>query len=176
MTAESPSAGRPMLAAKFGHVNLVARDWRSLAAFYTSVFGCVFVPPERDYSGRDLERGSGVPGATLRGAHLRLPGGDPTGPTIEIFEYPNELDALPPAANRPGWGHIAFSVADVATAREIVLREGGSRVGDIVTLETSNGLRVEWTYVTDPEGNILELQTWSDAPAAPLPSEIGAPD
>ena len=40
---------------------------------------------------------------------------------------------------------------------------GGSRVGDIVTLATTDGRRVTWCYVTDPEGNIVELQAWSDA-------------
>ena len=69
------------LNARYGHTNLVARDWRSLAAFYEEHFGCVPVPPERDYRGPDLEAGTGVPGAALQGAHLRLPGHGPNGPT-----------------------------------------------------------------------------------------------
>ena len=60
--------------ARFGHVNLIARDWRKLADFYIERFGCHIVPPERDYSGPDLEAATGVPRAALRGAHLRLPG------------------------------------------------------------------------------------------------------
>jgi catechol 2,3-dioxygenase-like lactoylglutathione lyase family enzyme len=60
--------------ARFGHVNLIARDWRSLAAFYTRMLGCELVPPERDYRGAALAAGTGIPGAALRGAHLRLPG------------------------------------------------------------------------------------------------------
>ena len=170
----STSDPRPAVDAKFGHVNLVANDWRRLAGFYTAVFGCVLIPPERDYSGADFERGSGVAGAKLRGAHLRLPGYASAGPTIEIFEYAQELDSLPPAANRPGWGHIAFGVVDVRVARDVVLREGGSRVGEVVTLETSDGRRVEWTYVTDPEGNILELQTWFEAGADARTNDIRA--
>ena len=38
--------------ARFGHVNLTGADWRRLAAFYTDLFGCVLVPPERDYPRR----------------------------------------------------------------------------------------------------------------------------
>lgn len=38
---------------------------------------------------------------------------------------------------------------------------GGAPVGEQVTLQTSDGRRVTWCYVTDPEGNIIELQTWS---------------
>ena len=151
-----------MIDARFGHVNLIARDWRALADFYTRVFGCEFVPPERDYSGDDLAAGTGVPGATLRGAHLRLPGHGPSGPTLEIYQFGSMPDGLPPAANRPGFQHIAFAVPSVGDAREKVLAEGGAAVGSVVTLQTSDGRFVTWAYVTDPEGNIVELQSWSD--------------
>jgi catechol 2,3-dioxygenase-like lactoylglutathione lyase family enzyme len=152
-----------VIEARFGHINLIARDWRRLAAFYTSVFGCTFVPPERDYSGPDLARGTGVAGAALRGAHLRLPGLGLDGPTLEIYEYTPSLPGSPPAANRPGFGHIAFAVPDDADARSSVLTEGGGSVGEVVTLETADGRRVTWCYVTDPEGNIVELQSWTKA-------------
>ncbi len=46
--------------ARYGHTNLIARDWRALASFYESVFGCVVVPPERNFSGPDLEAGTGI--------------------------------------------------------------------------------------------------------------------
>lgn len=150
-----------MIDARFGHVNLVARDWRALARFYEQVFGCVPVPPERDYSGPDLSAGTGVPNAALRGVHLRLPGLGPDGPTLEIYEYSTELAGLQPAANRPGFGHIAFAIPDVLAARSVVLEAGGRAVGEVVTLQTADGRHVTWTYVTDPEGNILELQSWS---------------
>jgi catechol 2,3-dioxygenase-like lactoylglutathione lyase family enzyme len=149
--------------ARFGHVNLIARDWRRLADFYVRVFGCVVVPPERDYRGPELAAGTGVPDAALRGVHVRLPGGDPDGPTLEIYQYEQPLPGLPPAANRPGFAHICFAVPDVAAARETVLREGGGSVGEVVTLSTSDGRRVTWTYVTDPEGNVVELQSWAAA-------------
>jgi catechol 2,3-dioxygenase-like lactoylglutathione lyase family enzyme len=152
-----------LIEARFGHVNVIARDWRGLADFYTRVFGCEFVPPERHYEGPDLAAGTGVPGAVLRGVHLRLPGGGPDGPTLEIYQYDEELDAPPPAVNRPGFGHLAFVVPDVAAARGLVLSEGGRAIGEVVTLRTADGRRVTWTYVTDPEGNLLELQSWSEA-------------
>ena len=107
-----------MIDARFGHVNLIARDWRALADFYTTLFACELVPPERDYSGDDLAAGTGVPGAALRGAHLRLPGHGPTGPTLEIYQFAAMPDGLPHAANRPGFQHIAFAVSSVAAARE----------------------------------------------------------
>lgn len=148
--------------ARFGHVNVIARDWRALAAFYTEVFGCELVPPERDYAGGAFERVTGIPGAALRGGHFRLPGLGPGGPTLEIYEYGSALDGVPPALNRPGFAHLAFAVPSVADARDAVLAAGGRDVGEIVTLETADGRFVTLVYVTDPEGNILELQSWSD--------------
>ena len=38
-------------------------------------------------------------------------------------------------------------------------------VGDVVTLDVPPKGRVTWCYVTDPEGNIIELQSWSDESA-----------
>ena len=151
----------PVKGVRFGHVSVVAADWRRLAEFYTLVFGCEFVPPERDYAGPDLERGTGVAGATLRGGHLRLPGHGADGPTLEIYQYGRAEDRPVTAANRLGLAHVAFAVDDVQAARQAVLGNGGGRVGDIVTLTTADGRRVTWCYVTDPEGNILELQSWS---------------
>lgn len=150
-----------MTAVRYVHTNLIARDWRALASFYRKVFGGVPVPPERDYAGPDLEAGTGVPGATLQGVHLRLPGHGSDGPTLEIYTYSRLADGLAPAVNRPGLAHLAFEVASVPEGRRDVLNAGGTAVGEIVTLTTTAGARVTWCYVTDPEGNIIELQAWS---------------
>ena len=146
--------------ARFGHVNLIARDWRTLALFYETVFGCTPVLPERDYSGRALDAGTGLQGAHLRGAHLRLPGHGQQGPTLEIYQYDALAEGLRPEVNRPGFGHIAFQVDDVAAARQQFLAAGGSILGDTVTLTTAAGTRVTWCYLRDPEDNIVELQSW----------------
>ncbi len=146
---------------RYGHTNLVARDWRRLAHFYEEVFGCVPVPPERDYRSADLDRATGLTDAHLTGAHLRLPGLGDAGPTLEIYTYDLLVDGGTSAANRTGWGHIAFGVDDVDEARASVIEAGGGAVGDVVTLQTADGRRVTWCYVTDPEGNIVELQSWS---------------
>jgi predicted enzyme related to lactoylglutathione lyase len=151
----------PLPGSRFGHVSIVATDWRRLADFYQAVFGCDVVPPERDYEGPDLERGTGVAGAALRGAHVRLPGHGSDGPTLEIYQYRRAEARSSTAANRPGFAHIAFMVQDVDSAQRAVLAAGGGMVGEVVTLTTADGRRVTWCYVTDPEGNIVELQTWS---------------
>jgi predicted enzyme related to lactoylglutathione lyase len=146
--------------ARYGHTNLIAEDWRALATFYVEQFGCTPVPPERNFKGPDLERGTGIPGAHLTGVHLRLPGCGPDAPTLEIFHYNVLRDRPEVAVNRPGFGHIAFVVDDVPSARDAVLAAGGRPVGEIVTLTTATGAQVTWVYVTDPEGNVIELQSW----------------
>ncbi len=149
------------LDARFGHVNLTAHDWRRLAAFYTDVFGCVLVPPERDIRGPHLDAATGIPDAHLTGAHLRLPGHGDAGPTLEIYAYDAKPAHPGPRVDRPGWGHIAFQVPDVPAALEAVQAAGGGQVGDVITTQTADGRRVTWVYATDPEGNIVELQAWS---------------
>ena len=106
-----------------------------------------------------VEVGTGVPGGSLSGVHLRLPGHGPQGPTLEIFTYSEQLARAAVAANRPGFAHIAFAVGSVPEARAEVLAAGGQAVGDIVTVTTRTGAQIMWCYVTDPEGNIIELQT-----------------
>jgi len=151
----------PIDGARFGHVNVTGRDWRRLAAFYTELFGLELVPPERDYRGPDLEAATGVAGAHLTGAHLRLPGHGSSGPTLEIYQYKTVQPAGEPRVDRGGWGHIAFQVPDVPTALDAVEAAGGRRFGTVVTLTTTDGRHVTWCYATDPDGNLLELQAWS---------------
>ena len=149
----------------FGHVNIVARDWRRLSRFYQSVFECVPVPPRRNLSGPWLAAGTGVEGAALEGEHLRLPGRGPQGPTLEIYSYSSALERPPAAANRLGLGHLAFQVPDVAAALARVVAEGGRPLGTIASADVPGRGRVTFVYACDPEDNVLELQSWAGSPA-----------
>lgn len=149
--------------ARFGHVNLIARDWRRLADFYIELFGCRIVPPQRDYADAALAAGTGVRGASLSGVHLLLPGHGEDGPTLEIYQYTSDLPKPEAAANRLGYGHIAFAVDHVDEMRQKVVTAGGRAIGEVVGLTTADGRLVTWCYVTDPEGNIVELQSWAEA-------------
>lgn len=147
--------------ARYRHTNIVAEDWRKLADFYQQVLGCNPVPPERASSDQWVERSTGVPGAEVRGIHLRLPGFGDDGPTLEIFQYNRAEKRLQTAINRPGFAHLAFEVDDVEAARDEVLAAGGGSVGDLVTVEISGAGTITFVYMTDPEGNIFELQKWA---------------
>ncbi len=145
---------------RYVHTNLIARDWRALAAFYVRLFDCRAVPPERDLSGDWLDDATGLENAHITGVHLRLPGHGDTGPTLEIFSYDalDERDEVLP--NTPGFGHIAFLVDDVAAMTEAVLAAGGSAAGEAASRDVPGVGRLEFRYLRDPEGNILEVQTW----------------
>ena len=106
-----------VIQARYVHTNLIASDWRALAGFYQRVFGCVPVPPERDFRGAGLEAATTLPGAHSQGMHLRLPGYGAGGPTLEVFQYePAGQRQGASVANRPGFTHLAFLVEDVKEA------------------------------------------------------------
>jgi predicted enzyme related to lactoylglutathione lyase len=149
-----------MIKAKYKHTNIVARDWRELADFYMRIFGCSKVPPERTAVGEWVERCTGVVGAEVHGVHLRLPGYGDEGPTLEIFQYNNVQSRPDTAINRPGFAHLAFEVEDVEAARNEVTAAGGACVGEMVTVDIPDAGIITFIYMTDPEGNIIELQKW----------------
>jgi len=150
------------MSAVFGHVNLVARDWRRLSRFYQDVFGCVPVPPQRSLAGETLASGTGVAGASLEGEHLRLPGRGEGGPTLEIYSWRDALDKPPAAPNRLGLGHLAFGVPDVALALERVIAAGGRALGSVASLPVAGKGAITFVYAADPEDNIIELQSWAE--------------
>ena len=67
--------------------------------------------------------------------------------------------ALPAAANREGIGHLAFKVDDVEKTLNEMLENGGKKLGEVVSKEFKSGTLV-FTYATDPEDNIIEIQSW----------------
>ncbi|HEY4638493.1 MAG TPA: VOC family protein [Candidatus Udaeobacter sp.] len=149
------------IAAKYVHTNLIARDWKRLVQFYCEVFGCERKGAERDLSAAWLDRVNSVPNARLCGVHLKLPGYDNDGPTLEIFSYDHLIERGLPRANECGFGHIAFGVENVDEALQAVIAAGGGAVGEIATAEVQGVGLLRLVYARDPEGNIVELQKWS---------------
>ena len=147
--------------AKYVHTNLIAKDWKRLVRFYIDVFGCEPKGPERDLSGAWLDGVNAVPNAHLTGVHLRLPGYDEDGPTLEIFSYDELVGRGIPAANQCGFAHIAFAVDDVDQALQAVIAGGGGTVGKIASTEVDGVGSLRVVYARDPAGNIVELQKWS---------------
>lgn len=145
---------------RYVHTNLIARDWRVLSAFYQHVFGCKPAPPERDLRGDWLDALTGIPQTHITGEHLVLPGYESDHPTLEIFAYDEMIERGLPILNGIGLGHLAFEVDDVASVLQKVIEAGGGQVGDMVEADYPNNVRASFVYARDPEGNIIELQSW----------------
>lgn len=159
-SAPTPAPAAAAMGIRYAHTNLTAADWRRLMAFYVEVFGCEPVSTERDNKGPLFEALTGLVGGSVKGRHLRLPGHGERGPTLEIFQFNPQEPSRPSALNRPGFAHLAFEVPDVDAKRAEILRWGGRDFGQLVTLDIPGAGRLTLIYMTDPEGNIVELQHW----------------
>ena len=151
---------------RYVHTNIIARDAAKLIAFYKETLGCKSIGQTRDLRGPWLDKLTGLPQAHITGEHLLLPGYDADHPTLEIFSYDSLCDTLPPEVNRPGLAHLAFEVDDVEKTLAVILAAGGEQVGEVVTAAYPNNMEAVFVYARDPEGNIIELQSWRQADAA----------
>jgi predicted enzyme related to lactoylglutathione lyase len=147
---------------RYAHTNIAARNWMSLSKFYIQVFGCVVKPPVRKLSGTWLDKATGLENGILEGVHLLLPGYKENGPTLEIFTYKNMEDNNLIRANNIGFTHIAFEVDDVDQTLKSALENGGKMLGQITEHFVEEVGRLKFVYFRDPEGNIVEIQSWSN--------------
>lgn len=145
---------------RYVHLNIVAKDAKKLIAFYKQALSCKSIGETRDLRGAWLDRLTGLKNAHITGEHLLLPGCGGDGPTLEIFQYDEHAEVVPREINRPGIAHIAFQVDDVESTLRQVVRTGGGAVGEVITTVYPDGRKLTVVYARDPEGNIVELQSW----------------
>ena len=145
---------------RYVHTNIIAKDAKNLIEFYKNVLHCKSIDEKRDLRGEWLDRLTNLKGAHITGEHLLLPGYDTDHPTLEIFSYEELSRSMPAEINRPGFAHLAFEVDDVKKTLADIIRAGGSSVGELVTAGYPDGMEAVFVYATDPEGNIIELQSW----------------
>ena len=147
---------------RYAHTNIAAKDWEKLSDFYIRVFNCTLKPPKRELSGDWLDQATGLSNAELEGVHLLLPGHGDSGPTLEIFSYKNMHECESIMANHTGFTHIAFEVEDVESTFGEAMKRGGTKLGEI-TEKVIKGIGVlKFVYFRDPEGNIIEIQSWKE--------------
>ncbi|SMC56290.1 hypothetical protein SAMN02745168_1568 [Papillibacter cinnamivorans DSM 12816] len=144
---------------RYAHTNIVARDSERLIRFYKEVFHCKSIGETRDLRGPWLDELTGLSGAHITGEHLCLPGYGDDHPTLEIFSYDDMAERGERRVNSCGLAHLAFEVDDVEETLDRVLKAGGCQVGRVVAAEYP-GRRAVFVYAGDPEGNIIELQSW----------------
>lgn len=141
---------------KLLHVNINAKDWKKVAAFYEEVFGCIPMPPQKKISGDYAAGLTGLEGSDIEGMVLAFPD-DPEGTQLEIFQYNIQDDSSPKTINLTGIGHIAIDVDDIDQVTEKLIAAGGAYVGKQIhrTYDDKPDLFIH--YVKDCEGNIIEL-------------------
>lgn len=145
---------------RYVHTNIIAKDASKLINFYKTVFHCQSINETRDLRGAWLDRLTGLHEAHITGEHLLLPGYGKEHPTLEIFSYDTLQETTFAGINRPGIAHIAFEVDDVEATLQEIISAGGSSVGELVTAPYPDGMEAVFVYAKDPEGNIIELQSW----------------
>lgn len=145
---------------RYAHTNIIAKDSQKLIAFYKEVLGCKSIGETRDLRAPWLDKMTGIKDAHIVGEHLLLPGYGEDHPTLEIFSYDGMQDGEEHKINQHGIAHLAFEVDNVAETLEKVLALGGKLIGELVRAQYSDGRKASFVYITDIEGNILELQSW----------------
>jgi len=146
---------------RFAHTNIAAKEWKKLAQFYIDVFDCKMKPPKRDLSGKWLDEAIGIKNARQVGVHLLLPGHGENPPTLEIFSYDELTEQTPMMANMRGFTHIAFEVENVETILDKAIKHGATKLGELISREIEGVGMLYFTYLRDPEGNIIEVQSWN---------------
>ncbi len=145
---------------KFAHTNIITNDWKRVADFYINVFDCKPLSPERNLKGNWLDKATNIENAHLIGIHLALPGYENDLPTLEIFQYDNNLDNLEGFINRIGLGHMAFKVDNVQEILNKLIQNGGTLLGEVIETEVANVGHLTFVYARDIDGNIVEIQNW----------------
>ena len=147
---------------RFAHTNIAAKDWKKVADFYINIFDCKIKPPQRDLKGKWLDDAIGIKNARQVGVHLILPGYEGIdAPTLEIFSYDEAVDNSPIMANHIGYTHIAFEVESVDEILEKALTHNATKLGKVIEKEVEGVGLLKFTYLRDPEGNIVEIQSWN---------------
>ncbi len=145
---------------RYVHTNIIAKDAKKLIDFYKTVLHCESINEIRDLRGEWVDKLTGLNKAHISGEHLLLPGYGEHHPTLEIFSYDTMKESTVSEINQPGIAHIAFEVDDVEATLAEILNTGGSCVGELVTTRYADGREAVFVYARDPEGNIIELQSW----------------
>jgi len=143
---------------KYIHTNLTVQDLERMSTFYQDIFECKPVREPQNLSVPGIADITNVDHAAIRYVHLTLPGFGPDGPELELVQYENETIEPERVSNSLGYGHLAFSVANVRETLDKVTTAGGGKIGRLVTTDIPNRGRLTEVYATDPEGNIIELQ------------------
>jgi catechol 2,3-dioxygenase-like lactoylglutathione lyase family enzyme len=132
------------------HAGLTVSDFEAAVSWYNRHFGFLLVSedrlgPERTEALFPLY---GVKGAEVRMGFLRAPGGS----VLELFEFNPARKASAAVWNAPGFHHVALNVSRLGAWVGRLSSEGV----EFVTPPQKTG-DVDWAFLRDPDGNLVEL-------------------
>ena len=138
------------------HVGLVVTNLDRSIYFYHDLLGLRFAnEPTGWISGPELEKGVGVPGASLRQVSMWV------GPAsqMELIEYGNRpADSVAPIPNNYlGAAHVCFLVEDIRASKAELEGKGVVFYSDVNVVDDGPLAGWRWCYFSDPDGLTLEL-------------------
>lgn len=141
---------------KFRHVAIIAQDLEVMKKFYTEILGFKCVK-EIKISSDDFQCGIGVKNSSANGIVLQLPDTDVE---LEIFQIEPQRTPSDEIShtNSPGIRHISFQVENIQSCYDELTKLGIKFIEKPITvLDPKELAGFSFTYFTDPEGNIIEL-------------------
>ncbi len=79
---------------------------------------------------------------------------------MKIFTTEDTHECETVMANHTGFAHIAFEVDDVDTKLSAALNNGAEMLGKVTEKRIEDVGILKFIYFRDPEGNIIEIQSW----------------
>jgi catechol 2,3-dioxygenase-like lactoylglutathione lyase family enzyme len=137
------------------HTGIIVKNLDRSIYFYHDLLGLEFDrEPSPWFSGDELGRAVGVPGASLRQVCLRV-GND----ILELLEYgnPPEHNAEPPTQNQLGAMHVGLRVDDIVATKSDLESKGVVFLSDVNIVDDGVLAGWRWVYLHDPDGITLEL-------------------
>ena len=132
------------------HSGLTVSDFEAAVAWYHRHFGFLLVSEDRlgPEETRELFPLYQVEGARVRMGFLRAP----RGAVIELFQFDPARGGEAPVWNAPGFTHVALDVSGL----QVWVKSLSAAGVEFVTRPQRTG-SVEWAFLRDPDGNLVEL-------------------
>ena len=142
----------------FSHFSFTVSNIDAAVSWYTGLLGLEVVHRQRQDNAYTREL-VGFPSAVLEIAILRPPLGDqPVTATLELVEYVEpSAPAAPRMPNQVGFAHLSMLTDDIFGAHERLASAGVSFRSPPVLISSGKNLGGFICYLTDPDGNGLEL-------------------
>jgi catechol 2,3-dioxygenase-like lactoylglutathione lyase family enzyme len=132
------------------HTGLTVSNFESAVRWYHEKFGFLLVSEDRLGKAETAKLFPlyGVKDAVVRLGFLRAPGGS----VVEIFQFEPASEGGRAVWNAPGFTHIALNVSALPRVTAKLAAEG---VEFATTIQRTG--KVEWVFLLDPDGNLIEL-------------------